>query len=70
MRSVYEIYRIGHGPSSSHTMGPRKAAEFFLKGHAAAADFRVRIPMLGHVNSLNASVSAGILLANILRSRS
>ncbi len=35
-----------------------------------AADFRVRIPMLGHVNSLNASVSAGILLANILRSRS
>ena len=43
MRSVYEIYRIGHGPSSSHTMGPRKAAEFFLKGHAAAAEFRVTL---------------------------
>ncbi len=31
MKSITEIYRIGTGPSSSHTMGPRKAAEVFLK---------------------------------------
>ncbi|MDE5868639.1 MAG: L-serine ammonia-lyase, iron-sulfur-dependent, subunit alpha [Muribaculaceae bacterium] len=30
MKSIKEIYRIGTGPSSSHTMGPRKAAEEFL----------------------------------------
>jgi L-serine dehydratase len=30
MESIREIYRIGHGPSSSHTMGPRFAAESFL----------------------------------------
>ena len=30
MKSIREIYRIGYGPSSSHTMGPRKAAEIFL----------------------------------------
>ncbi len=29
------------------------------------SDFIVKIPMLGHVNSLNASVATGILLAGI-----
>ena len=32
MKSIKELYRIGTGPSSSHTMGPRKAAEMFLEG--------------------------------------
>lgn len=36
MKSIREIYRIGTGPSSSHTMGPRKAAEEFL--HRAPED--------------------------------
>lgn len=27
MDSIRELFKIGHGPSSSHTMGPRKAAE-------------------------------------------
>lgn len=30
MDTIKQIYRIGHGPSSSHTMGPRRAAEMFL----------------------------------------
>lgn len=29
MKTIKEIYRIGVGPSSSHTMGPRAAAEIF-----------------------------------------
>ena len=29
MLSIKELYRIGNGPSSSHTMGPKKAAELF-----------------------------------------
>lgn len=33
------------------------------------SDFIVKIPMRGHVNSLNASVASAILLADILRSR-
>ncbi len=33
------------------------------------SDFVVKIPMLGHVNSLNASVSAGILLAEVQEKR-
>ncbi len=27
MRSIRELYKIGNGPSSSHTMGPKKACE-------------------------------------------
>lgn len=30
MESIREIFKIGFGPSSSHTMGPRKASEIFL----------------------------------------
>lgn len=30
MKTIKEIYRIGVGPSSSHTMGPRKAATEFI----------------------------------------
>jgi len=40
MTTIKEIFRIGNGPSSSHTMGPKKAAELFLeriKGTEAAS---------------------------------
>ena len=30
MESIKQIYRIGNGPSSSQTMGPRRAAQMFL----------------------------------------
>ncbi len=43
MKSLRGIYRIGTGPSSSHTMGPRKAAEIFLKRNPAAASFEVTL---------------------------
>lgn len=31
MKSIREIYNIGYGPSSSHTMGPSRAAGLFLE---------------------------------------
>ena len=31
MESLREFYKIGNGPSSSHTMGPEKAAKEFRK---------------------------------------
>lgn len=43
MKSIKELYRIGTGPSSSHTMGPRRAAELFLKKHPEAASFKVTL---------------------------
>ena len=43
MKSIKEIYRIGIGPSSSHTMGPRKAAELYQETHREATAFRVTL---------------------------
>ena len=41
MKSIREIYKIGKGPSSSHTMGPERAAQLFKKNHPQADAFRV-----------------------------
>ncbi len=43
MKTLKELYRIGHGPSSSHTMGPRKAATLYGVRHPEAAAFRVTL---------------------------
>lgn len=43
MKSLRELYRIGKGPSSSHTMGPQKAAQTYLKAHPDAKGFRVTL---------------------------
>lgn len=37
MESIKQIYKIGYGPSSSHTMGPRKAAVLFRDRTPGAA---------------------------------
>ena len=41
MKSIREIYKIGIGPSSSHTMGPERAATIFKSAHPEADAFRV-----------------------------
>lgn len=43
MKSLRELYRIGKGPSSSHTMGPQKAAQIYLNSHADVRGFRVTL---------------------------
>ena len=43
MITLKELYRIGHGPSSSHTMGPRNAAIQFLNRNAEATRFEVTL---------------------------
>ena len=43
MRSLKELYRIGKGPSSSHTIGPERACKLFLSENATATSFVVRL---------------------------
>ncbi len=43
MESIREIYKIGFGPSSSHTMGPRKAAALFREKYPDAPAYRVTL---------------------------
>ena len=41
MKSIRDIYKIGKGPSSSHTMGPERAAKLFLSQNPDADSFRI-----------------------------
>lgn len=43
MKSLRELYKIGRGPSSSHTMGPGRAAGIFARKHPDAASFEVTL---------------------------
>ena len=43
METIRHIYRIGNGPSSSHTMAPRKAAIIFKEKNLTAASYRVTL---------------------------
>ncbi len=43
MESIKELYRIGRGPSSSHTMGPVQAAKIYKQRHQNAESFRVTL---------------------------
>lgn len=43
MESLKELYRIGSGPSSSHTMGPKRAAERFAERCRDVDAYRVTL---------------------------
>lgn len=43
MESITRLYKIGLGPSSSHTMGPRRAAVEFLEKTRGAASYTVTL---------------------------
>jgi L-serine dehydratase len=43
MESLKELFRIGIGPSSTHTMAARRASQLFLARHPDAARYRVTL---------------------------
>lgn len=43
MESIRELYRIGKGPSSSHTMGPERAAKLFSDKYPDAESYEVTL---------------------------
>lgn len=43
MESLKELYKIGNGPSSSHTMGPKRAAERFVERCRNVDAYRVTL---------------------------
>ena len=45
--SVFDIFKIGIGPSSSHTVGPMKAARAFMAGLENPEVARVRVTLFG-----------------------
>ena len=55
--SVFDIFKIGVGPSSSHTMGPMLAAARFLDALRAGSD---RVPGSGAAARLEASLHGSL----------
>lgn len=47
MKSIRELYRIGIGPSSSHTMAPHKAAQIFCDRHQSDGTTRYEVTLYG-----------------------
>lgn len=47
MKSIKELYKIGKGPSSSHTMGPERAAKIFKSRYP---DHKVRVFLFGSLS--------------------
>ena len=43
MKTIRQIYKIGHGPSSSHTVGPYRAAQVFRSRYPEADHFEVTL---------------------------
>ena len=43
MESLHQLYKIGHGPSSSHTMGPEKACRYIIETYKDVAKIKVTL---------------------------
>ena len=43
MQSLRELYKIGRGPSSSHTMGPERAVKIMRERFPEADEIRVKL---------------------------
>ena len=48
MKSIRDIYKIGKGPSSSHTMGPERAAQIFKSEYPDAK--RIEVTLYGSLS--------------------
>ncbi|MDR3439774.1 L-serine ammonia-lyase [Telmatospirillum sp.] len=69
--SVFDLFKIGIGPSSSHTVGPMKAANRFIQtlaeqgGMSALAEIRVglfgSLALTGHGHGTDRAVILGLL---------
>ena len=67
MESIKEIYRIGCGPSSSHTMGPRTAAEQFLVRNQNAGKFEVTL--FGSLAATGKGHLTGVAIESVFEGR-
>ena len=72
MKSIRDIYKIGKGPSSSHTMGPAKAMAIFVAENPSADSFEVVLygsladTGRGHGTDVAINASAGEKSVNII----
>ncbi len=70
MRSIKSIYKIGQGPSSSHTVGPHRAALYFRERYPEADHWHVTLygslAFTGDGHGTRKAILAGLPNAEIL----
>ena len=73
MRSILSIYKIGHGPSSSHTVGPYNAALAFKNKNPDADHYRVTLygslALTGEGHGTSKAILSGLPGAEVLFDR-
>ena len=65
MYSLKELYRIGKGPSSSHTIGPERACKLFLEKYPQADSFVVRL--YGSLAKTGEGHGTGAVIESVLK---
>ena len=68
MQSVRSLYKIGIGPSSSHTMGPAFAAEDFLKNLPDTAE-KIVVTLYGSLAKTGKGHGTDRAIANVLNGK-
>ena len=73
MKTIKSVYKIGHGPSSSHTVGPYRAAQLFGSRFPEADAFRVTLygslAFTGEGHGTGKAIRAGLPGAEIVFDR-
>ena len=67
MKSIKDVYKIGKGPSSSHTMGPAKAMDIYVKEHPDAEGYIVIL--YGSLAQTGAGHGTDIAISNATEKR-
>ena len=73
MKSIRSVYKTGHGPSSSHTVGPYNAAVTFRRRHPDADTWRVTLygslAFTGEGHSTSKAIRSAIPGAEVIFNR-
>ena len=54
LQSIFEVYAIGAGPSSTHSIGPQRAAKLFVQSLPAAPAL-IRVTLFGSLAGFSSS---------------
>ncbi|MDD7437563.1 MAG: L-serine ammonia-lyase, iron-sulfur-dependent, subunit alpha [Bacteroidales bacterium] len=66
METIKTIYKIGHGPSSSHTMAPRRAAEMFAKRFVGNRPNGFRVHLYGSLAATGKGHMTDVAIIDVL----
>ena len=67
MESLKELFRIGNGPSSSHTMGPKKIVEEFIKRYPG--DDYIDVTLYGSLDLTGKGHLTDVVIDDVLKDK-